>query len=167
MSLTYLSLGSNLGDRAANLRRAISLLQGLGDVERVSSAYETEPVEVIGQAWFLNCAIALETKASPEGLLAGVLAIEREMGRVRSGAKGPRVIDLDILLFGNEVCDSPDLNIPHPAMQERRFVLAPMAEIAPEARHPLFKRSMLELLEALPPQGQIVRKVMGSLTATD
>jgi 2-amino-4-hydroxy-6-hydroxymethyldihydropteridine diphosphokinase len=167
MSLTYLSLGSNLGDRAANLRRAISLLQGLGDVERVSSAYETEPVEVIGQAWFLNCAIALETKASPEGLLASVLAIEREMGRVRSGAKGPRVIDLDILLFGNEVCDSPDLNIPHPAMQERRFVLAPMAEIAPEARHPLFKRSMLELLEALPPQGQIVRKVMGSLTATD
>ena len=167
MSLTYLSLGSNLGDRAGNLRRAISLLRGLGDVERVSSAFETEPVEVIGQAWFLNCAVALETTASPERLLAGLLAIEREMGRVRSGFKGPRVIDLDILLFENEVCDSPDLNIPHPAMQERRFVLTPMAEIAPDAVHPLFQRSMRELLEALPPQGQIVRKVMGPLTATD
>jgi len=167
MSLAYLSLGSNLGDRAGNLRRAIFLLRSVGDVERVSSAYETEPVEVIAQAWFLNCAVALETNASPECLLASLLAIEREMGRVRSGSKGPRVIDLDILLFGNEVCNSPDLSIPHPAMQERRFVLAPMAEIAPAAVHPLSKGSMRELLEALPSQGQIVRKVMDSLTVTD
>ena len=156
-NLAYLSLGSNIGDRDGHLRDAIARLAAEGRVVAVSSFYETEPVEVTDQAWFLNCAVALETTDTPEELMATLLQIEREMGRQRVQRKGPRTIDLDILLFGDEVIDSPELTIPHPALHQRRFVLAPLAEIAPETRHPMLKRTIRELLDALP-AGQEVRK---------
>ena len=153
----YLSLGSNIGDRAGYLRDAIENLRTLGNVAAVSSFYETEPVEFTRQAWFLNCAVALETEKLPKQLLTAVLRIEREMGRKRTVAKGPRVIDIDILLFGSSVIDTPQLTVPHPAMHERRFVLEPLAEIAPEARHPVLKKTVREMRDALP-AGQVVKK---------
>lgn len=155
--LAYLSLGSNLGDRAAQLREAIERLSTLGKVQTVSSLYETEPVEAGPQAWFLNCAVALDTERMPRQLLAGILSIEQAMGRRRMEKKGPRNIDIDILLFGNSVVELPDLIIPHPGLHQRRFVLEPMVEIAPDQRHPALKRTMRELRDALAP-GQTVRR---------
>ena len=138
----YLSLGSNIGDRETHLRDAIRRLEAVGRVAAVSSFYETEPVEFTDQAWFLNCAVALETAKIPEQLIVALLEIEREMGRRRTQKKGPRTIDIDILLFGDAVIDMPALTVPHPAMQQRRFVLEPLAEIAPDARHPLLKKTV-------------------------
>lgn len=159
--VVYLSLGSNLGQRQEQLRAAIDRLGRVGRVASVSSFYETQPVEVTDQPWFLNCALALETRESPQQLLQETLAIERDMGRERTRKKGPRKIDVDILLFGEQVVDSPQLAIPHPAMHQRRFVLEPLAEIAPEAHHPLFKKSVRELLAELP-DWQIVRRIPAS-----
>jgi 2-amino-4-hydroxy-6-hydroxymethyldihydropteridine diphosphokinase len=156
--IVYLSLGSNLGDRAGNLRSAIERLGTLGKVVAISSFYETEPVAVTEQPWFLNCAVRLDTEKMPRQLLAGILAIERQLGRHRTEYKGPRTIDIDIVLFGNSVLATPDLIIPHPAMQERRFVLEPLMEIAPEVRHPALERTIRELRDALPP-GQAVRRI--------
>jgi 2-amino-4-hydroxy-6-hydroxymethyldihydropteridine diphosphokinase len=155
----YLSLGSNLGDRAANLKSAIERLRDFGEVVATSAFYETEPVEVTAQPWFLNCAVKLETEKMPRQLLAGILNIEHEMGRERKQKKGPRLIDIDILLFGNSIIELPGLTVPHPAMHERRFVLEPLAEIAPEVRHPVLKKNILELREALP-KGQAVKKLL-------
>ena len=159
--LVYLSLGSNVGDRAANLNTAIERLRSLGEVAAVSSFYETEPVEFTAQPWFLNCAVKLNTEKMPKQLLNAVLDIEKEMGRKRLKKKGPRTIDIDILLFGNSVIDTKGLTVPHPAMHERRFVLEPLAEIAPEVRHPVFKRTARELRDALPP-GQAVKRLSKS-----
>jgi len=153
----YLSLGSNVGDRAANLNTAIDRMGNLGKVMAVSSFYETEPVEFAAQPWFLNCAVELDTEKMPKQLLASILDIEKEMGRRRVQKKGPRTLDIDILLFGNSIIQTKGLTIPHPAMHERRFVLEPLAEIAPEARHPLIKRTVRELRDSLPP-GQAVRR---------
>lgn len=153
----YLSLGSNVGDRAANLNAAIHCLGALGKVAAVSSFYETEPVEFAAQPWFLNCAVELDTKKMPRQLLTAVLGIEKQMGRLRVGKKGPRTLDIDILLFGNSIIKTRGLTIPHPAMHERRFVLEPLAEIAPEVRHPVFKRTVRELRDELPP-GQAVKR---------
>jgi 2-amino-4-hydroxy-6-hydroxymethyldihydropteridine diphosphokinase len=157
-NLVYLSLGSNVGDRAHNLDEAVRRLAGLGRVQSVSSFYETEPVEVTEQAWFLNCAVALKTAETPESLMSALLGIEQAMGRRRTQAKGPRTIDIDILLFGDAVLNAPDVTIPHPAMQNRRFVLEPLAEIAPEACHPLLKKTIRELLHELPPGQAVMRK---------
>jgi 2-amino-4-hydroxy-6-hydroxymethyldihydropteridine diphosphokinase len=160
-NLAYLSLGSNVGDRERNLREAIHKLKTLGHMRSVSSFYETEPVEFAEQPWFVNCAVALETSQSAAQLMSAVLEIEREMGRVRVQKKGPRSIDIDILLFGDLIVNTPDLTIPHPAMAERRFVLEPLAEIADQARHPVLKKTVGELLHELP-TGQIVRKAKTS-----
>jgi 2-amino-4-hydroxy-6-hydroxymethyldihydropteridine diphosphokinase len=157
----YLSLGSNLDDRAANLNIAITGLAELGRVEIASSLYETEPVGFAAQPWFLNCAVKLSTEKMPKQLLSGVLDLERQMGRRRLEKKGPRIIDIDILLFGNSIIDTKELVVPHPAMHQRRFVLEPLVEIAPEVRHPVFKRTVRELRDALPP-GQPVRRVENS-----
>ncbi len=157
-TLAYLSLGSNLGDREGNLREAVRQLQGVGRVTGVSSFYETEPVEFTEQPWFLNCAVGLETALTPQELMSAILGIEKAMGRQRIQKKGPRVIDIDILLFGNVVLNSAEVTIPHPAMTERRFVLEPLAEIAPAARHPVQNKTMRELRDALP-SGTIVRKL--------
>lgn len=159
--LVYLSLGSNLGHREANLRAAIERLAALGEVAAVSSFYETEPVELARQPWFLNCAVALWTEKMPKQFLAALQGIEKAMGRQRTQPKGPRVIDLDILLFGNSVVDTAGLTIPHPALHQRRFVLEPLAEIAPEQRHPVFKHTVRELRDALP-AGPAVRKASPS-----
>jgi len=158
--IVYLSLGSNLSDREANLRTAIEKLKEIGNPVAVSSFYETEPVEVVSQPWFLNCAVKLDTEKMPRQLIAAILGIEQEMGRQRKQQKGPRSIDIDILLFGSSVIEIPSLTIPHPKLHQRRFVLEPLAEIAGEARHPVFKRTIRELRDALPP-GQTVRKVAG------
>jgi 2-amino-4-hydroxy-6-hydroxymethyldihydropteridine diphosphokinase len=152
----YLSLGSNIGDRSANLRAAIEGLGEAGTVRAVSGLYETEPVELRDQPWFLNCVVALETSDSPGRLLKKVLAIEQAMGRLRTTDKGPRSIDIDILLFGDRVVEEQGLKIPHPAMHQRRFVLEPLAEIAPEAIHPQLRKTARELLADLP-AGQMVR----------
>ena len=162
-SLAYLSLGSNLGDRDLYLREAIRRLQSVGRVQAISSVYETQPVELTGQPWFLNCALALETAASPAQLMGQLLAIESAMGRQRIRKKGPRTLDLDILFFADLVVNTPQLTIPHPAIAERRFVLAPLAEIAPSAIHPVLNKTIQELLEALPP-GQTVKRLKKKLT---
>ena len=159
--LVYLGLGSNLGDRQANLEAALARLADLGTVTARSSFYETEPMEVPAQPWFLNAALALETELMPRQLLARLLDIERSLGRKRiaTQSKGPRTIDLDILLFGTSVVDTAGLTIPHPAMHLRRFVLEPLAEIAPDARHPVFKRSIRELRDALPKDAGAVKRI--------
>lgn len=155
----YLSLGSNLGDRRQNLLAAINRLRELGDVTATSSFYETEPVEYTAQPWFLNIAVALETVLMPRQLLSKIQAIEHEMGRNRGVAKGPRLIDLDIVLFGHSIVETPQLTIPHPAMHKRRFVLEPLAEIAPEVRHPVIKKTVRELRDALTKGGAGVRRL--------
>jgi 2-amino-4-hydroxy-6-hydroxymethyldihydropteridine diphosphokinase len=155
--IAYLSLGSNLGNREQNLQKAIRRASALGRIVAVSSFYETEPVEFTDQPWFLNCVIALEATAQPAPLMAELLRIEHEMGRQRVVKKGPRSIDIDILLFADVVVNTPELTIPHPAMARRRFVLEPLAEIAPELRHPLLGKTVRELLAELPP-GQTVKR---------
>src|ERR1700687_490139 len=159
----YLSLAANVGDRAANLNTAIDRMGALGKVEAVSSFYETEPVELTAQPWFLNCAVKLDTEKMPRQLIAGILALERGMGRKRKQKNGPRIIDIDILLFGSSIIDLPSLTVPHPKMHERRFVLEPLVEIAGDARHPVLKRTVRELRDALPP-GQAVKKLCRSDT---
>lgn len=157
-SIAYLSLGSNLGDREAQLWETQAQIGTMAKIIKVSSFYETEPVEFTDQPWFLNCAIAIETTLTPQQLMHTILKVEQEMGRRRLQKKGPRKIDIDLLLFDQEIIDTKELTIPHPAMQKRRFVLEPLAEIAPEVRHPVLKKTVRELLDALPP-GQIVRKL--------
>jgi 2-amino-4-hydroxy-6-hydroxymethyldihydropteridine diphosphokinase len=146
MKRVYLSLGSNIGDREANLLAAIARLDPL----RVSPIYETEPVDVTDQPWFLNVVIELETGLFPRQFLAQTQRIERELGRVRAAPKGPRTIDIDILLFGDVVMRTTELTIPHPRMAERRFVLQPLADMAPELRHPVTHQTVRAMLARLP-----------------
>jgi len=177
MEQVFLSLGSNLGDRLANLRQAIRSISELAEITALSHAYETEPVDVTAQPWFLNAVLALRiddvfpegdvlrpqdaSSGAPQQLLERLLAIEHAMGRQRlspaSIPKGPRLIDLDIVLYGNRVIHQPALSIPHPAMHQRRFVLEPLAEIAPEVQHPVLHQSSLQLLRALPEAGPAVK----------
>lgn len=158
----YLSLGSNLGDRSGNLRRAIAALPGKGvQVNRVSSFYETEPVDYREQPWFVNCAVEAETELEPPALMRALREIETEMGSRKEFPSGPRLMDLDILLYGQEVIETPGLKVPHPRMHLRRFVLAPLAEIAPEAVHPALGRSAADLLAGVE-DSCVVRRVEGS-----
>jgi 2-amino-4-hydroxy-6-hydroxymethyldihydropteridine diphosphokinase len=156
--IVYLSLGSNMGDRQKNLHDAIARLEMVGRVLKTSSSYETEPVEFTRQAWFLNCALAIETEKAPQKLMAELLEIEQDLGRHRTSRKGPRTMDIDLLLYGGSVVKSAALVVPHPAMHQRRFVLEPLAEIAPEALHPVLNKTVQELLAALP-AGPVVRKL--------
>jgi 2-amino-4-hydroxy-6-hydroxymethyldihydropteridine diphosphokinase len=165
-NIVYLSLGSNVGDREGQLRDARARLDALGRVLAVSSFYETEPVEFTSQPWFLNCTVAIETSNTPQQLMSAILRIEEKMGRRRVQKKGPRSIDIDVLLFAETIMESKELTIPHPAMHQRRFVLEPLAEIAPQALHPALKKTISELLAQLP-AGQKVRRLPHSPTAND
>jgi 2-amino-4-hydroxy-6-hydroxymethyldihydropteridine diphosphokinase len=159
----YLSLGSNVGDREANLRAAIAALAGTGvRVRRVSSLYETEPVDFLEQPWFLNCVVEGETELEPLALLRELRQIEALMGSKKLIAKGPRLIDMDILLYGQETIDTPELQVPHPRMTERRFVLVPLAEIAPELQHPSWSGTLAHLLACTTDRSE-VRRVENSL----
>lgn len=154
----YLSLGSNLGDRAAQIKQALARLgeKNVRIVKR-SSYYETEPVEFLDQGWFLNIAVEAETELTPTELLRVILEVEQELGRKRTVRSGPRTIDIDILFFDANIVHEAELEIPHPRMTERRFVLVPMAEIAPEFQHPALHLTMKELLAATKDQSQVQR----------
>lgn len=160
MPVAYIALGSNLdsefGDRTQTLSSASDRLGRLGRVVTRSSLYETEPVGFRDQARFLNAVVALETELEPLPLLHALLAIERELGRDRSKGvlKGPRTLDLDLLVMGNSVVNEEDLSLPHPALAQRRFVLTPLAEIAPQLRPPQRNQTIAELLALLPDEGE-------------
>ena len=161
MKRAYLSLGSNLGEREESLREALRRLECEKlQVVRVSSIYETQPMYVADQPWFLNLVAEVDTDFFPMQLLSRIGRIEQEMGRRRVRKNGPRTIDIDIVLYGAFVVSTPKLAIPHPKMAERRFVLEPMTELAPELRHPVLKKSMRELLAAV--KGQQARRLPGA-----
>jgi 2-amino-4-hydroxy-6-hydroxymethyldihydropteridine diphosphokinase len=149
MKTVYLALGSNLGDRELNLEQAIRLMAAEGiEIVRLSSIYETAPVGLEDQPWFLNQVVEAKTGLFPRQLLHAIQRVESELGRKRTVVNGPRTIDIDILIYGGAVMSSDELTIPHPRMADRRFVLEPLAEIAPQLKHPLSKRRMTELLAA-------------------
>jgi 2-amino-4-hydroxy-6-hydroxymethyldihydropteridine diphosphokinase len=159
MPTAYIALGSNLGDRAANLRAAVHLLDRFGVVvKKISSLYETEPVDYLDQPWFLNAALEATTELPPAGVLAALRQIEFQMGSSKPIPKGPRLIDLDILLYDAALIDTPTLQVPHPRMLQRNFVLAPLAEIAPNLRHPSWPATVAEIL-ANSPDRSAVRKL--------
>ena len=151
MKRIYLSLGSNVGDREGNLRKAVERLAS-DDVRvlRRSRIYETEPVDYEDQAWFLNQVVEADTALFPMQLLTRIGRVEHELGRVRTRRNGPRTIDIDIVLYAAAVVNTPRLEIPHPRMAERRFVLVPLAELAPKLRHPVTHRSVHQMLESAP-----------------
>jgi 2-amino-4-hydroxy-6-hydroxymethyldihydropteridine diphosphokinase len=149
----YLALGSNIGDRESNLRAAIENMASAGIlVVRESPIYETEPVGYTAQRWFLNMVVEAETALFPLQLLTRTGKIERALGRVRTIPNGPRTIDIDILLYGTAVVRTPRLVIPHPGMHERRFVLAPLADLAPDLRHPVSRKTVRQMLSEAPPE---------------
>jgi 2-amino-4-hydroxy-6-hydroxymethyldihydropteridine diphosphokinase len=158
LKIVYIALGSNLGDRAENLRAAREQIPA-PDLRmlRASSTYETAPRDVEDQPWFLNQVIECETDLFPRQLLARLQKIERAMGRKRRIAKGPREIDLDILLYGDAVVKAPELEVPHPRLGERRFVLEPLAELVPDKKHPGTRRTIREMLTGV--ANQVIKKI--------
>jgi 2-amino-4-hydroxy-6-hydroxymethyldihydropteridine diphosphokinase len=147
MKTVYLSLGTNVGDRHLHLQRALERLAAEDiRIVRTSAQYETQPRDVVDQAWFLNQVVEIETSLLPMQLLGRTQKIERALGRIPTRPKGPRVIDLDILFYANTVVMTPGLEIPHPRLADRRFVLEPLAELAPELRHPQTGRTVQEML---------------------
>jgi 2-amino-4-hydroxy-6-hydroxymethyldihydropteridine diphosphokinase len=158
LKLVWLGLGSNMGDREASLRTALDHLDEPDfRLLRVSSLYETEPIGFREQAWFLNLAAEFETDLLPEQLLHRMQKVEMDMGRVRTIANGPRTIDIDILLYGDSAIKTAALEIPHPRYRDRRFTLAPLAELNPDLKDPVTGRTMAEMLAGL--SGQSIRKI--------
>ena len=160
MKTVYLGIGSNLGDPYENCIKAVEAIKGdpYCRINALSPFYRTEPVDVEGENWFVNAVVSIDTSLSPAELIEMLLEIEKKMGRIRSGIRWEsRVIDLDILLFGNEIINDKKLTVPHPRMHTRRFVMAPMADIAPELIHPVQGKSMSDLLGAIPSEEQRVK----------
>lgn len=156
MATIYLALGSNIGDREENLCEAIGRLDASGvHVTKTSSVYETEPVDYLEQPWFLNSVLEAHTELSAGELLAMLRRIESQMGSKKPFAKGPRLIDLDILLYGDATIHTPELEVPHPRMLLRNFVLVPLAEIAPDLRHPSWSGTAAEILANSPDASQL------------
>ncbi len=154
----YLSLGSNVGDRAAQIARAVEALAAAGlRVARQSSLYSTEPLDVPTQSWFLNCVLEAETDLMPRQLLCVLQGVERSLGRKKLVRRGPRAIDIDLLLHGASVVHAAELEVPHPRMAERRFVLVPLAELAPMLRHPTLHKTVSELLAETPDRSSVRR----------
>lgn len=158
MKRTFLSLGSNMGDREGNLREALARLESPRfHVTRLSSFYETAPLGLTGQAWFVNVVIEANTSLFPMMLLTHCQHVERLMGRKKTVLNGPRKIDIDILLYAHLVIDSKRLCIPHARMHERRFVLEPMIELAPDLPHPVLRKTMMDLFAGV--KGQAARRL--------
>jgi 2-amino-4-hydroxy-6-hydroxymethyldihydropteridine diphosphokinase len=154
----FLSLGTNLGDRVANLRGAIAALEGAGvRVKRVSSFYETEPVDFLEQPWFLNCVVQGETEAGAAELLGALREIEARMGSKKMVTKGPRLIDMDILLYGDQTIATEELQVPHPRMLSRKFVMVPLVEIAAGVKHPSWNGTAEEMLGRVVDTSQVRR----------
>ena len=168
MKCVYLSLGSNLGDRVGQLRKALELLPAAGmEVRRVSSFYKTKPVDRRPQPWFVNCVAEVGTELMPLRLLRACQAVERALGRRPGIPQGPRPIDIDILLYENVVVRSAALTIPHARLSERRFVLVPLRELAADLRHPVTQRTVLEMLRDTADTSQVIRLKSESGQASD
>jgi 2-amino-4-hydroxy-6-hydroxymethyldihydropteridine diphosphokinase len=158
MKQVFLSLGSNVGNRVGHIRQAIALLEGAGiEVRRVSSFYQTEPVDFLPQRWFVNCVAEVGTDLMPLRLLKTLQSVQRTLGRRPGIPRGPRPIDIDILLYENVVVRARALTIPHPRLSERRFVLIPLRELAAHLRHPVTQRTVLEMLRDAPDASQVIR----------
>ena len=156
MKCVYLALGSNLGDREAYLRAGIRGLAAHGmDIIRCASVYSTEPREILDQPWFLNTVLEANTDLKPSELLQVCLEVEKQNNRIRETVKGPRTLDIDLIFYGNTIIQNPELTIPHPSFSKRRFVLVPLAEIAPGFVDPLSGQTILQLLEICPDQSSV------------
>lgn len=167
MTTVYIALGTNVGNREENLRTALRLLaEAEVSVRRVSSVYETEPVDYLDQAWFLNAVLEAETELSPVELLRALRGIEVRMGSRKAFAKGPRLIDLDVLLYGMDTINLPELQVPHPRMLDRNFVLVPLGEIAPTLRHPAWSGDVTRLLGASRDRSQVRKHLDASAVWT-
>jgi 2-amino-4-hydroxy-6-hydroxymethyldihydropteridine diphosphokinase len=149
MSTAYVALGANQGDRLHNLEEAVRLVSEIGEIHAMSPIYETEPVGFADQPWFLNAVMSVDTDLSPLALLLALQDVERKLGKATPFTNGPRTIDLDMLLYDDLVQESPDLALPHPRMHERRFVLTPLADIAPDVTHPTEHATVSQLLNSL------------------
>jgi 2-amino-4-hydroxy-6-hydroxymethyldihydropteridine diphosphokinase len=158
MKTIFLSLGSNVGNREQNIAHAIEAMALRGvQIRRESSLYATEPVDLPTQSWFLNCVVEAQTELMPRQLLHALQELELDLGRRRLVRRGPRVVDIDILLYGSSVVRTPELEVPHPRMANRRFVLVPLRELAPSLRHPTLKKTIAELLAETRDRSQVRR----------
>jgi 2-amino-4-hydroxy-6-hydroxymethyldihydropteridine diphosphokinase len=157
-TIVYIGIGSNVGDKPFNCRYAIGKVGQLPGchVTACSSIFKTEPEGVAEQDWYANCVVQVKVHQRPSKLLNGLLGIESDMGRIRKKRWGPRIIDLDLLLFGYDIIESDSLIIPHPLLHKRRFVLGPMAQLAPDLMHPVLKLTITQLLNRLP-EGPLVK----------
>ena len=162
VKVVFLGLGTNLGDREENLKKAIAMIgENIGEIVSISSVYETEPWGFQSENEFLNAVIKVRTELKPPGLLGRILMIEAQIGRLREGegtGYKSRIIDIDILLYGHEIVNKKSLQIPHPRIPVRKFVLVPLCEISPEMVHPVLKKTMAELLEECKDEGVVIRK---------
>jgi 2-amino-4-hydroxy-6-hydroxymethyldihydropteridine diphosphokinase len=157
-TIAYIGIGSNLGDKLFNCRDSIDKINKLPGchVSAVSAIFKTEPVGVTGQPWYANCVVELSTTQVPSQLLKGLLSVESDMGRIRKKRWEARIVDLDILLFGQEIIESDNLIIPHPLLHKRQFVLEPLYQLAPDLVHPVLKLTMNQLLNKLPKEPSVV-----------
>jgi 2-amino-4-hydroxy-6-hydroxymethyldihydropteridine diphosphokinase len=162
--VAYICLGSNLGDRATHIKKALKLLEEKGiDIEKVSSLYSTEPAEVQQQPWFLNLVAEIATSLSAEELLNLCQQLERKLGRSSKGDRAPRTIDIDILFYGDKVVQKANLQIPHPRLHVRRFMLAPLCEIAPAFIHPVYKKTISQLINDVKDSSKVIKLKSGKI----
>jgi 2-amino-4-hydroxy-6-hydroxymethyldihydropteridine diphosphokinase len=164
MKTAYIGIGSNMDDPRRNCLDALDRMGRIDDcrIISVSGLYLTEPVGVKTREWYINGAVSISTGLSAYDLIRKLLDIEKDMGRVRTIKWGPRIIDLDILLFGRDIINDKILTVPHPMMHLRRFVMAPMADLAPDLMHPVLERTMIELYREIPPDNQVIKRVEGA-----
>jgi len=156
MPVVYLGFGSNIGDREANITQALRLISEICTVKKKSHLYHTEPVGNTEQDWFLNCVVEIETDIDPKHLLSIFKSIERTLGRIKTTKNGPRIIDIDILFYGNRIVKTKNLVIPHPLLQERLFVLQPMMDLNPSFVHPVLKKPIQELYKNHPDKEKVL-----------